>query len=286
MAEKVTILDLYKAKRQGRKLTMLTAYDFPMASLVDRAGVDIVLVGDSVANVVLGYDSTLPITMDEMLHHARAVRRGVKRAFLVGDMPFMSYQASIEEAVRNAGRFMKEAGCEGVKLEGGLEILDKTRAIIDAGIAVMGHIGLTPQSVSKLGGYRVQGKDAKTAKKLIEAAVELEKAGCFCLILECVPDRVAAIISDTLQIPVVGIGAGSACDGQVLVVNDMLGMYGKFLPKFVKQYAQLARDISRGLEQFKKEVENGKFPQAKHSFSIEDSEFKKLKNALRAGRRR
>jgi 3-methyl-2-oxobutanoate hydroxymethyltransferase len=260
---------------------MLTAYDFPMAALVDAAGIDIILVGDSVANVILGYPSTIPITMDEMLHHTRAVRRAVKRAFLVGDMPFMSYQASAEEAVRNAGRFMKEGGCEGVKLEGGLEVLNKVRAIIDAGIAVMGHIGLTPQSVSKLGGYRVQGKDARSAKSLVDSARALEEAGCFCVILECVPDRVAEIIARSLTIPVIGIGAGVNCDGQVLVVNDMLGMYAKFQPKFVKQYAHLSKDISKALEEFKKEVTADKFPASKHSFSIEDSEFKKLQKLLR-----
>ena len=286
MTEKISILDLYKAKRQKRKLTMLTAYDFPMACLVDQAGIDIVLVGDSVANVILGYESTIPITMDEMIHHAKAVRRGVKRAFLVGDMPFMSYQASTGEAVHNAGRFMKEAGCEGVKLEGGLEVLDKVKAIIDAGIAVMGHIGLTPQSVSKLGGYRVQGKDAESAKQLIESASALQDAGVFCLILECVPDRVAGLISEQLDIPVIGIGAGIDCDGQVLVVNDMLGMYAKFSPKFVKQYARLSEDISKGLQDFKAEVIDKKFPTAKHSFTIDDGEFEKLKNRLKTKKKK
>ncbi len=227
--------------------------------------------------VVLGYDSTVPVTMDEMIHHSKAVRRGTKYAFLIGDMPFGSYQVSKEEAIRNAGRFMKEAGCDAVKLEGGYEVVEVTKGIIDAGIPLLGHLGLTPQTISKLGGYKVQGKDAETAKKILDQALLLEKAGCFEIVLECVPDQVAKLITDRLKIPTIGIGAGAYCDGQVLVTNDMVGLFDRFVPKFVKQYVKLSASISDGIKGFKDEVEGGKFPDKEHSFMIKEEEIKKLR---------
>ncbi|MCX5667948.1 MAG: 3-methyl-2-oxobutanoate hydroxymethyltransferase [Candidatus Omnitrophica bacterium] len=275
--KKITITDLQNKKRDGKKITMLTAYDYPMARLVDDAGIDVILVGDSLGMVVLGLDSTVPVTMDMMIHHAMAARRGTKYAFLIGDMPFMSYQISKEEAIRNAGRFMKEAGCDAVKLEGGEEVLEATMAIINAGIPVLGHLGLTPQTVSKLGGFKVQGKDAEGANKILEQAYALERAGCFAIVLECVPDRVAKLITKKLSIPTIGIGAGPDCDGQVLVTNDMVGLFDRFVPKFVKQYVKLSAVISDGLKKYKDEVEKGIFPDATHSFSIKDEEIKKLK---------
>jgi 3-methyl-2-oxobutanoate hydroxymethyltransferase len=275
--KKVMICDLAAKKRDGRKITMLTAYDYPMARIVDDAGIDVILVGDSLGMVVLGYDSTVPVTMDEMIHHAKAVRRGTKYAFLIGDMPFMSYQVSKEEAIRNAGRFMKEALCDAVKLEGGDEVLDVTRAIVDAGIPVMGHLGLTPQTVSKLGGFRVQGKDRESAEKIIDQALRLEKAGCFAIVLECVPDKVAKLITEKLRIPTISIGAGPDCDGQVLVINDMVGLFDRFVPKFVKQYIKLSSLISEALKKYKEEVESGKFPGPEHTFTIKAEELKELK---------
>ena len=275
--KKITITDLHNKKRSGKKITMLTAYDYPIARLVDEAGIDMILVGDSLGMVVLGYDSTVPVTMDEMIHHSKAARRGTKYAFLVGDMPFMSYQVSVEEAIRNAGRFMKEASCDAVKLEGGDEVIAVTKAIVDAGVPVLGHLGLTPQTISKLGGYRIQGKDAEAAKKILDQAMKLEKAGCFAIVLECVPDEVAGIITKKLTIPTIGIGAGPGCDGQVLVTNDMVGLFDRFVPKFVKQYAKLSATISEGVKRYKEEVEGGMFPDAEHSFTIKEEELKKLK---------
>lgn len=274
---KVTITDLYKKKSEHKKITMLTAYDYPTAKLVDDAGIDMILVGDSLGMVVLGYDSTVPVTMEEMIHHAKAARRGTKGAFLVGDMPFMSYQISKEESIRNAGRFMKEAGCDAVKLEGGAEVCGVTRAIVDAGIPVLGHLGLTPQTVAKLGGFKVQGKDAESARKILDDALKLQEAGCFAVVLECIPDAVAKLITAELDIPTIGIGAGAHCDGQVLVINDMLGLFDRFLPKFVKQYVKLSVLISDGIKKYKDEVEQGIFPSAEHTFAIKDEELKKLK---------
>ncbi len=274
--KKVMIPDLQDKKREGRKITMLTAYDYPSAKFIDDAGIDAILVGDSLGMVVLGYDSTVPVTMDEMIHHAKAVRRGTKRAFLIGDMPFMSYQISTEEAVRNAGRFMKEAGCDAVKLEGGDEVVEVTKAIVGAGIPVLGHLGLTPQTVSKLGGYRIQGKDADSAKKILDQALRLEQVGCFAVVLECVPDKVAKLITERLKIPVIGIGAGPDCDGQVLVTNDMIGLFDKFVPKFVKQYVKLSSLLTDAFTKYKDEVEAGVFPGKEHCFAIKDEEAGKL----------
>jgi 3-methyl-2-oxobutanoate hydroxymethyltransferase len=264
--KKVTILDFKKKKRAGEKITVLTAYDYPMARILDEAGIDAVLVGDSLGMVVLGYDSTARVTMREMIHHSRAVRRGVKRAFVIGDMPFMSYQASCNDAVRNAGRFVKEAGCDAVKVEGGKEVSDKIRAISEAGIPVVGHIGLTPQSVTKLGGYRVQGREEDSASRLIDDASHLEKAGCFAIILECVPSGLAQKITQRAGIPTVGIGAGPLCDGQVLVTHDIIGYFDRFTPKFVKQYAKVGASIKEAVESFRKETVSGVFPDDEHSF--------------------
>ncbi|MFH1777758.1 MAG: 3-methyl-2-oxobutanoate hydroxymethyltransferase [Candidatus Omnitrophota bacterium] len=277
--KKVTILDLMQKKTSGEKITMLTAYDFPLATMIDGAGIDMVLIGDSVGNVVLGYDNTLPVTMDEMIHHAKAVKRGIKHAFLVGDMPFMSFNVSREDAIRNAGRFIKEAGCDAVKLEGGsLPVVEIAKAIVDAGIVVMGHLGLTPQTATMLGGFKVQGKDAGVAKKILTSAKRLEQAGCFSIVLECVPDKLAAMVTKSINIPTIGIGAGPECDGQVLVTNDMVGLFERFKPKFVKQYVNLSREITAAIGQYIKEVKDKKFPGPEHCFSIKEEEIKKIKD--------
>jgi 3-methyl-2-oxobutanoate hydroxymethyltransferase len=277
MEKKLTIPDLVKMKRNNEKITMLTAYDFPIAKFIEAVGIDIILVGDSLGMVTLGYSSTLPVTMDEMIHHSKAVQRGAPNTFLIGDMPFMSYQISSEEAIKNAARFLKEAGCDAIKLEGGREISSKAKAIIDAGIPVLGHLGLTPQSATKLGGFKVQGKNAKSARKIIEDSLLLEKIGCFALILECIPEEIAKEITESLNIPTIGIGAGAHCDGQVLVINDVLGLFEDFRPKFVKQYLQLANLIKDAIKNYKNEVKQGVFPQKEHCFHIKEEEFKKVK---------
>jgi 3-methyl-2-oxobutanoate hydroxymethyltransferase len=233
---------------------------------VDEAGVDIILVGDSLGMVILGYDSTLPVTMDEMIHHTKAVSRAVKRAMVVGDMPFMSYQVSAEDALYNAARFLQEAGAQGVKLEGGREVAEITRRITSAGIPVMAHLGLTPQSVHQFGGYKVQGKEDASAKRIMEDAKILEEAGAFSLVLECVPATLAKDVSESLTIPTIGIGAGVHCDGQVLVLHDMLGMFEKFIPKFVKTYVKLNVQMKESIQQYIDEVKRGVFPEKKHSF--------------------
>lgn len=270
--QKMTIPDLL-AKKNSQPITMVTAYDYSSALLVDRAGMDMILVGDSLGMVMMGLESTTPVTMDIMLHHCRMVARGTKSAFLVGDMPFMSYQISTTEAVRNAGRFLQEAGMEAVKLEGGQVVAERIRAIVAGGIPVVGHIGLTPQSVTSLGGYKVQGKTAVSAHKLWQDAEALQEAGCFSLVLEAVPAKIAAEISQRLEIPTIGIGAGVGCDGQVLVFHDMLGLFDKFTPKFVKQYAQIGEQISQALAAYRDEVQTGAFPAAEHSFAIPEAEF-------------
>jgi len=278
--KKVTIPDLQAKKERGEPITMLTAYDCPLASACDQAGIDMLLVGDSYGMVVLGYESTVPVTMDEMIIACRAVARGAKTAFLVGDMPFMSYQADAAEAVRNAGRFLKEGGMDAVKLEGGQEVVPITRTIVDAGIAVLGHIGLTPQSISKLGGYRTQGATAHAARKLLDDALALQDAGCFGIVLEKVPDRVAETISKKLTIPTIGIGAGGGCDGQVLVIHDVLGLFERFTPKFVKKYAHLHQDVATALEAYKTDVESRAFPATEHSFAIPDAEWQEFLGLL------
>jgi 3-methyl-2-oxobutanoate hydroxymethyltransferase len=254
------------AKKGVEKITMLTAYD---ARMLESAGVDMLLVGDSLGMVVLGYDSTVPVTMAEMIHHAAAVRRGAPGTMLVGDMPFLSYQVSKKEAIANAGRFFKEAGCDAVKLEGGREVCKVVRAIVDAGMPVMAHIGLTPQTAGKLGGFKVQGKDAQSARRLLKEAKALEEAGAFALVLECIPDGLAKIISDALTIPTIGIGAGVNCDGQVLVTHDLLGLFEKFVPSFVKNYINLAPEIKKAVTSFTGEVKDGSFPDDKHSFPMQ-----------------
>ena len=274
--KKVSIPDLMAKKQAGEKITMLTAYDFSMASFIDQAEMDMILVGDSLGMVVLGYESTVPVTMEEMLHHCRAVRRGVRYAFVVGDMPFMSYNISREEAIRNAGRFLKETGCDAVKLEGGLEVADTVRAVVEAGIPVMAHIGLTPQTVSKLGGFRVQGRDRAAARRLMDSARALEAAGAFSVVMECIPEMLAELITRSLHVPTIGIGAGPACDGQVLVTNDMLGLYEKFLPKFVKQYIQLHPLIREALKEYAREVKTGGYPGPEHSFSMDPQDLEPL----------
>ncbi len=274
--KKVTISTFRQKKERGEPISMLTAYDYPTALAEDRAGVDSILVGDSLGMVVLGYQNTLPVTMEDMLHHARAVSRGAKYALLIGDMPFMSYQASAEEAVRNAGRFLQEAGMEAVKLEGGRERLDAVRSIVNAGIPVMGHLGLTPQSVNQFGGFRPQGKSASAAKRLLEDALLLEEAGCFSVVLESVPARLAQLISQKLSIPTIGIGAGVGCDGQVLVVHDLLGLFDRFTPKFVKKYADLHGEMQRAFTDYIEDVQQRSFPAAEHSVEMDEREWTEL----------
>lgn len=278
--KKVTILDLQEKKQRGEPITMLTAYDYPTALLVDRAGMDIILVGDSLAMVVLGHENTVAVTMEEMLHHCKAVARGAKYPLLVGDMPFLSYQVDRREAVRNAGRFLKEGGMDVVKLEGGQEMADTVKAIVDAGIPVMGHIGLTPQSISKLGGFRVQGKSVEAAKKLLADAAALEEAGAFSIILEAVPDRLAQLITERVKIPTIGIGAGPHCDGQVLVIHDLIGLFDRFTPKFVKRYANIFPILTQALEQYREEVLSGAFPGKEHSFTMPDEVYEALLREL------
>jgi 3-methyl-2-oxobutanoate hydroxymethyltransferase len=276
----VTIRLIQAMKTRHEPISMLTAYDYPTALVMDQVGLDIILVGDSLGMVVLGYESTLPVTMDEMIHHCKAVSRGAKYAFLVGDMPFLSYQVSTSEAVRNAGRFLQEAGMNAVKLEGGIERAETIRAIVSAGIPVMGHLGLTPQSVHKLGGYRPQGRDAEAAYKLLEDAQVLQEAGCFSLVLESIPGRLAELVSQRLDIPTLGIGAGAGCDGQVLVTHDLLGLFERFTPRFVKQYANLAGEMRRAFNEFKADVKTNAFPSVEHTVEMSDDEWKCLEGRL------
>ena len=261
-----TILDIKKMKKQGEKIAMLTAYDFGIASILDESDIDILLVGDSLGNVVLGYESTLPVTMDDMVRHTQAVARGSQKALLVADMPFLSYQVSPESALANAGRLLKEGNAQAVKLEGGREHADIIHKMTYAGIPVMAHLGLTPQSVNQLGGYKVQGKQEDAAEIIMQDAKCLEEAGAFSLVLECVPEKLAADITAALSIPSIGIGAGVHCDGQVLVINDMLGMNDRMTPKFVKKYAQLNVDIKNAVKLYIKDVKTSAFPDDKHSF--------------------
>lgn len=261
-----TILDIKKMKTAGEKITVLTAYDYGMSAIIDDCSIDIILVGDSLGMVVLGYDTTLPVTMEDMLHHTKAVARAAESALIIADMPFMSYQVSPENALANAGRFLQEAGAQAVKLEGGRQYAETVRKITGAGIPVMAHIGLTPQSIHQMGGYKVQGKKEDAAQIIIEDAEILEEAGAFSLVLECIPEKLAQEISGLLSIPTIGIGAGVHCDGQVLVVNDMLGMFDKFTPKHVKKYANLNQEIKKAVKKYIDEVKDGSFPGAEHSF--------------------
>lgn len=263
---KITIPDIYKKKAEGKKITVLTAYDFPTAQIVDEAGIDIALVGDSLGMVVQGIDSTLPVTMDEMIYHTRMVARATKTALVVGDMPFLSYQAGVDEAVRNAGRFLKEAGAEAVKLEGGTVVAAVIRAIVAAGIPVMGHVGLTPQHVHALGGFKVQGRDEAAREKILADARAVQESGAFSVVLEAVPSSLAMEIGRILSIPTIGIGAGPHCDGQVLVIHDVLGLFDRFTPKFVKKYASLKDQALKAVKEYKREVESGAFPTEEQSF--------------------
>ena len=271
--KKITTHTLRQKKRAGEPISMLTAYDYPTAMAVDQAGIDAILVGDSLGMVVLGYPNTLPVTMDEMLHHCRAVSRGAQHALLIGDMPFMSYQVSASEAVRNAGRFLQEAGMDAVKLEGGRPRLDAIRAILSAGIPVMGHLGLTPQSIHQLGGFRPQAREVEAALNLLEDAFLLQEAGCFSIVLESVPARLAAAVSERLEIPTIGIGAGAGCDGQVLVTHDLLGLFDRFTPKFVKKYADLYNEMTQAFSAYKADVESRGFPAQEHSVEMSDQEW-------------
>lgn len=278
--KKVTTQTFRTKKKRGEILTMLTAYDYPTALAMDRAGIDTILVGDSLGMVVLGYENTLPVTMDVMLHHCKAVARGAKYALLIGDMPFMSYQASVADAVRNAGRFLQEAGMDAVKLEGGRERREAVEGIVGAGIPVMGHIGLTPQSVHQLGGFRAQGKSAEAAKRLFEDALILQEAGCFSILLETIPTQLASLMSEKLEIPTIGIGAGVSCDGQVLVTHDLLGLFDRFTPKFVKKYAHLHQEMATAISSYKTDVENGTFPSDEHSFEMTEEELDALTKSI------
>ena len=275
--EKITIPYIKGKKEQHQPITMLTAYDYPSAQLVDQAEIDIILVGDSLAMTVMGYPNTISVTMDEMIHHCKMVARGTKHAFLIGDMPFMSYQTGPSDAIRNAGRFLKEGGMEAVKLEGGQAVTEVVKAIVGSGISVMGHIGLTPQSVSKLGGYLVQGKTADEAQRLIADALALQDAGCFAIVLEAIPAPLAEIITAKLVIPTIGIGAGKNCDGQVLVYHDLLGLYPHPTPKFVKQYANLNKTITDAVKHYSKDVQQRIFPAETHEFKMSRQELQKMK---------
>jgi 3-methyl-2-oxobutanoate hydroxymethyltransferase len=278
--KKVTTLALLRKKAKNQPITMLTAYDYATALAIDRAGIDSILVGDSLGMVVLGYENTLPVTMEDMIHHCQAVARGAHYALLIGDMPFMSYQASVNEAVQNAGRFLKEGGMDAVKLEGGRERLPAIEAIISAGIPVQGHLGLTPQSVHLLGGFRAQGKTAAAARKLIEDAHALQEAGCFSLVLETIPARLARVLSERLEIPTIGIGAGVGCDGQVLVTHDLLGLFDRFTPRFVKKYTDLHGEMAQAFAAYKADVESQKFPAEEHSIEMPEDEWEKFLEEL------
>lgn len=269
-ADRLTTLAFREMKQKKEKITMITAYDFPTAQLVDEAGVEFILVGDSLGMVVLGYEDTLAVTLDDMIHHGKAVVRGSKKAFVVIDMPFLTYEINSEEALYNAGRIIQETGAQGVKVEGGLEIIEAVKKITQAGIPLVGHLGLTPQSAGQLGGFKVQGKDPGVAKKMIEDSLALEEAGAFSLVLECVPWQLAQAITEKLSIPVIGIGAGKHCDGQVLVYHDVMGLYTGKRPKFVKQYADARAEMMRGVEAYISEIKQGVFPEDKHIFSMSE----------------
>lgn len=273
---KKSISTFREAKNSGNKISMLTAYDYSMAKLIDSCGIDGILIGDSLGMVCLGYKDTLSVTMDDMIHHTKAVSRGAKDALIVADMPFMSYQTSVYDAVVNAGRLVKEAGAEAVKLEGGAEVYDQIKAIVKAQIPVMGHIGLTPQSVNIFGGFKVQGKGEESARKIINDAKLLEEAGVFAITLECIPAALSKIITESVSVPTIGIGAGSDCDGQILVYQDMLNMFSDLKPKFVKQFANVGGLMKEGISDYIKEVQQSTFPTQEHSFKIDNEMIKKL----------
>ncbi len=271
MERRVAITDLKAMKKRGDKIVMLTAYDYPSARLVEEAGVPIILVGDSLGMVVLGYDSTIPVTMDEMLHHVRAVVRGSSRAHVVADMPFMSYQAGPADALRNAGRLLKEGGAQSVKLEGGLRVSETVRMMVEAGIPVMGHLGLTPQSINQLGGYKMQGKTPAAAVRLLNDAMALQEAGAYAIVLESVPAQVARMITGKLDVPTIGIGAGPHCDGQVQVFHDLLGLFTDFVPRHARRYAEAGEMIVQAVRAYSEDVKQGRFPAEKESFLMDES---------------
>lgn len=273
---KKTVSTFQKAKGNGEKVTMLTAYDYSTAKLVDEAGIDSILVGDSLGNVILGYEDTISVTVEDIIHHTAAVARGAREALIVADMPFMSYQTSVYDAVVNAGRLMKEGRANAVKLEGGVDVCPQIKAITSAGIPVVAHLGLTPQSINAFGGYKVQGKSEAAAKRLLEDALAVEEAGAFAVVLECVPSKLAALLTEKLSIVTIGIGAGNECDGQVLVYQDMLGMFSDYVPKFVKQFASVGEIMKQAFADYKKEVSEGAFPAEEHSYKIEDDVIEKL----------
>lgn len=273
---KNTVSTFREQKAKGEKISMLTAYDYSTAKLMDEAGINGILVGDSLGMVVLGYEDTLPVTMEDMIHHTAAVCRGAKNTLVVGDMPFMSYQVSVEDAVYNAGRLMKEGRCQAVKLEGGASVCPQIRAITNASIPVMAHIGLTPQSINAFGGFKVQGKSEEAAKKLLEDAKAVEEAGAFAVVLECVPAKLAELISKSISIPTIGIGAGAGCDGQILVYQDMLGLFSDFTPKFVKKYANVGEMMTQAFRDYIADVQEGSFPAPEHTFAISEDIIKKL----------
>ncbi len=275
---RITINQIKEMKQKGEKIAMLTAYDYSTAKIIDEVGIPLILVGDSLGMVVLGYESTIPVTMEEMLHHTKAVARGVERAMVIGDMPFMSYHISSEDALRNAARFIQKGGAQAVKLEGGVTVADKVESMVSCGIPVLGHIGLTPQSIHQLGGHRRQGRNLEAAKGLIKDARALEEAGAFAIVLETIPAPLASLISQKISIPTIGIGAGAGCDGQVLVVNDMLGLFTDFVPRHVKQYAQLANIMSNAITEYYNEVKAGSFPTEAQSFSMDESILVELRN--------
>ena len=277
MSKDVTIPDIQQAKAEDRKLVMLTAYDYPFGLLADQAEVDMVLVGDSLGMVVMGLDGTVEVTMDHMIHHIKAVVRGCKGPLVIGDMPFMSYNTSVRESIHNAGRLMKEGGCDAVKLEGGLNFVPTVEAIVKAGIPVQGHIGLTPQTASALGGFKMQGKDAAAAKQIIEDARGLQDAGVFSIVLEAVPAPLGKLVSEAVRVPIIGIGAGPDVDGQVLVTHDMVGLFDKFIPKFVKQYTQIRTIILDAMNAYKKDAQAGAFPGPEHSFKMPEETLTQLK---------
>lgn len=273
---KNTVSTIREQKKNGDKITMLTAYDYSTAKLIDEAGINSILIGDSLGNVILGYEDTLSVTMEDMIHHTRAVSRGAKNALIVADMPFMSYQTSVYDAVVNAGRLIKEGRAQAVKLEGGAAVCKQIRAIVDASIPVMAHLGLTPQSINAFGGFKVQGKTEEAAKRLISDAKAIEKAGAFAVVLEGIPAKLAEIITNTISIPTIGIGAGKGCDGQVLVYQDMLGMFSDFTPKFVKKFANVGEIMTGAFKEYIKEVKSGAFPKEEHSYKISDDIIEKL----------
>ncbi len=278
---KVTVLGVQQAKKEGRKLVMCTAYDYPFGLMADEAGMDMVLVGDSLGMVVMGLEGTVEVTMEHMIHHIKAVVRGCKGPLIVGDMPFMSYNTSVREAIQNAGRLMKEGGCEAIKLEGGVDFALTIQAIVKAGIPVQGHIGLTPQTASALGGFKMQGRDALAAKRIIEDAKALEGAGVFSMILEAVPAPLGQLVAEAVEVPVIGIGAGPDVDGQVLVTYDMIGLFEKFVPKFVKQYTQIRKTVLEALKEYKEDVVAVTFPGPEHSFKMPDEALEQLKKLVK-----